>query len=107
MKIDESETSLDDPLILYECLAILNSFLIQFKKSNDVFSVFKADIQKKLNLVIRNACEKHPDPAHQKVTEISLRLLKNLVHQTIITDFEINSGVLAAIPDTELIACLA
>lgn len=44
VKIDESETSLDDPLILYECLAILNSFLIQFKKSNDVFSVFKADI---------------------------------------------------------------
>ena len=30
-----------DELVLYECLAILNSFLIQFSKANDVFQVFK------------------------------------------------------------------
>ena len=90
-----------DSNVLYECLAILNSFLISFPKSNDVYTIFKSEIESRLCQIIRN------DFAYEKVIAISLRLLKNLVEQKITKEFKIESGILVKIADIELVACLA
>ena len=50
MSLVSAET---DPLILYECLVILNSFLIKFPKAHDTFVTYKDELVTKLQAIFK------------------------------------------------------
>ena len=80
-----------DANIIYECLVILNSFLIDFPDAIDVFHVFAQEIKQSIHNILYNQISLMAD----RLNEMTLRLIRNLVESDIIDSVYIPSGVLA------------
>jgi hypothetical protein len=63
--------------VLQECLAILNSFLIQFPQATPVFISHKEILKEKLSLV-------QQEVSNQKLVQTAFRFLKNLLELNIV-----------------------
>ncbi len=88
-----------DPESLYECLVILNSFMIDFPAASYVFLIFKLELQAKLEIILKSDS--------QKVAEIGLRLTRNLIKHKILSSVKIERGVMSRVRDIDLVASLA
>lgn len=88
-----------DPDVLYECLVILNSFLIDFPPAIDVLKTFKSKLETNL--------EKFISTDHEKIVEIGLRITRNLIKHKILNTCKIEAGILNKIRDLDLVASLA
>ncbi len=80
-----------DPNMIYECLVILNSFLIDFPDAIDVFHVFAQEIKQSIHNILNNQFHLMAD----RLNEMTLRLIRNLLESDIIDSIHIPSGVLA------------
>ena len=80
-----------DANIIYECLVILNSFLIDFPDAIDVFHVFAQEIKQSIHNILYTQISLMAD----RLNEMTLRLIRNLVESDIIDSVYIPSGVLA------------
>jgi len=84
---------------LYECLAIVNSFLIDLPDANKKFGVSNSELKSKLEQILQ--------VESAKVVEIALRLIRNIISRGVLDSVEIPKGVMSKVRDIELVASLA
>jgi hypothetical protein len=85
--------------VLYECLAILNSFIIDLPAATNSFAINKLELKKKLEqIMLANST---------KVVDIVLRLSRNLLRREIFESLRIPKGVMSKVRDIDLVASLA
>ena len=85
--------------MLYECLAIVNSFLIDLPDAHKKFGVSNSELKSKLEQILQ--------VQSAKVVEIALRLIRNLISRGVLDSVEIPKGVMSKVRDIELVASLA
>lgn len=84
---------------VYECIAILNSFLIDLPEAINLFAIH--------NMELKNKIEKIMMSDSIRVVDIVLRLSRNLLNSKLLENLKIPKGILSKVRDIDLVASLA
>ena len=95
-----------DPQLIYECLSILNAFLIAMPESTDVFTMHRGQLDAAMGSILSRKYQPHLKDQGDRASDMVLRLGRNLLTNKVITAFNVPPKCLMRQRDIELVASL-